>query len=106
MVSRLPAEFVQQFPEGIAVAYSIIPVIKTLDEPLRTQVHEAFADSLRVVWQVMIGIAGLGFFTSLFMRSLPLHTQVDEQWGMEQQEKNGSQVLTENVQLSKLHDNA
>ena len=31
----------------------------------------------------MIGIAGLGLLCSLPMKALPLHTQVDEDWGME-----------------------
>ena len=60
-----------------------------LEEPLQTQVREAFADSLAVVWRVMIGIAGMGFLSSLAMKSLPLHTQVDEKWGLEQDIANG-----------------
>ncbi|KAJ6515187.1 iron permease [Mycena vitilis] len=34
---RLPADFVAKFPGGIEIAYSIIPVIRTLPEPLKTQ---------------------------------------------------------------------
>ena len=83
LTSRLPKDFLSQFPQGVAVAYSIIPVIPTLEEPLRTQVQVAFADSLAVIWQVMIGIAGLGLLCSLPMKALPLHTQVDERWGLE-----------------------
>ena len=85
LTSRLPATFLQQFPQGVAVAYSIIPVIPTLEEPLRTQVRVAFAESLAVVWRVLIGISGLGLLASLPMKGLPLHTQVDTQWGLEEQ---------------------
>ncbi|GJE88880.1 MFS general substrate transporter [Phanerochaete sordida] len=84
LTSRLPADFLQTFPQGVAVAYSIIPVIPSLEEPLQTQVREAFADAIAVVWRVMIGIAGIGFLASLAMKSLPLHTQVDRKWGLEQ----------------------
>ncbi|KAJ7711738.1 major facilitator superfamily domain-containing protein [Mycena olivaceomarginata] len=69
-----------QFPEGVEIAYSIIPVIRSLEEPLRTQ-------SLKVVWWTTTGFAGLGFLVSLLMRHYPLHTSVDKDWGMEKMEK-------------------
>ena len=33
------------------------------------------------------GIAGMGLISSLFMRALPLHTQVDDRWGIAIQEE-------------------
>ena len=81
---RLPADFVEHFPGGVAIAYSAIPAIPTLPEPLRSQVRAAFGDSLVVLWQVMTGIAAIGLVASLFMKGLPLHTQVDESWGIEE----------------------
>ncbi|KAI0083127.1 Mfs1.2 [Irpex rosettiformis] len=83
LVRRLPVEFTSRFPNGVALAYGSIPVIATLDEPLRSEVRQAFVESIRVIWQVMIGIAGLGLLCSLPMKAHPLHTQVDESWGME-----------------------
>jgi len=53
-------------------------------EPLRTQVRAAFADSLETIWQVMIGLAGVGFLISFALKSLPLTTEVDENWGLEE----------------------
>ena len=81
---RLPADFVAQFPGGVSIAYSIIPGIPTLEEPFRSQVRAAFADSLRVLWAVMIGVAGAGLLASMLMKGLTLHTQVDDAWGMEE----------------------
>ncbi|KAF7362515.1 Iron permease [Mycena venus] len=80
---RLPAEFIAQFPGGTEIAYSIIPVIRTLEEPLRGQVRDAFAQSLKVVWWATTGIAGLGFLLSLPMKHHQLHTAVDREWGLE-----------------------
>lgn len=80
---RLPAEFLAQLPDGAALAYSAIPLIKDLDEPLRTQVREAFADGFKIIWQVMTAVAGLGLISALFMKALPLHTQLDENWGID-----------------------
>ena len=70
--------------EGVALAYSLIPVIPTLDEPVRSQVQTAFAQSIAVIWQVFIGLSGVGMITSLFMRGLPLHTETDKRWGLQE----------------------
>ncbi|KAI0345553.1 Mfs1.2 [Trametopsis cervina] len=87
LAKRLPTSFTDQFPQGVAIAYQIIPVIPHIDEPARTGVREAFADSLIVLWQVMIGVAGLGLIASLFMKALPLHTQMDDQWALNEAEE-------------------
>ena len=84
LTSRLDPDFLKEFPQGVAVAYNIIPVVPSLQEPLRTHVREAFADSLAVIWRVMTGIAGLGLLSSLAMKGLPLHSQVDERWGLQE----------------------
>ncbi|KAF7794869.1 hypothetical protein EIP86_006011 [Pleurotus ostreatoroseus] len=82
--NRLPPEFTEQFPEGVAIAYSSIPRISTLAEPLKGQIQSAFAESVAVVWKVILGIGGIGTLASIFMRGLPLHTEVDEKWGLEE----------------------
>lgn len=80
---RLPADFLAEFPQSVSLAYSVIPVIKTLDEPLRSQVRDAFAKSIVVIWQVLIGISGLGFLASLLMKGLPLRSALDEKWAID-----------------------
>lgn len=96
--SKLPADFIAQFPSGTAIAYSIIPVIPTLEEPFKTNVREAFANSLQLYWQVMIGISGLGLLSSLLMKGLPLHTSMDENWGLVQEREKGSNAsVSDNV---------
>ncbi|KAJ7762782.1 iron permease [Mycena maculata] len=83
---KLPAEFVAQFPAGFEIAYAAIPAIKLLEEPLRKQVQAAFADSMAVIWQVMIGIAGLGLLFSLLMAEVPMDTTVDESYALKERE--------------------
>lgn len=80
---RLPADFASQFPAGVAIAYSIVPVIPTLPTDIQAEVREAFASSILVIWQVMTGVSAMGLVASLFMKGLPLHTQVDRQWALE-----------------------
>ncbi|KAF7799682.1 hypothetical protein EIP86_010922 [Pleurotus ostreatoroseus] len=96
---RLPTEFITMFPEGVSIAYSSIPVINSLEEPLRTQVREAFAQSIAVIWKVNIGIAGLGLLSSLAMKGLPLHTEVDDKWGLEDNDLGSTGITDHSSEL-------
>ena len=64
------------------MAYAIIPEISQLEEPLLSEVRNAFAESLKIIWQVMIGVAGLGLLSVLLMREIPMHTEKDETYGL------------------------
>ncbi|GAA6035590.1 hypothetical protein JCM8097_004917 [Rhodosporidiobolus ruineniae] len=87
LAKKLPADFAAQFGEG-EIAFAAIPYIKGLAEPLRTLVRAAFADSLRTIWQVCIGVAGLGFLLSLGIQQMSLATETDqENWGLKEKEK-------------------
>jgi hypothetical protein len=48
---------------------------------MKDEVRETFGEALKVVWQVVLGIAGAGFVSSLGMRQLQLHTNIDQDWG-------------------------
>ncbi|KAH9834528.1 iron permease [Rhodofomes roseus] len=91
---HLPAAFAAQFPEGTVIAYATIPTISSLPEPLRTEVRQAFAASLKVVWEVLLGVGGLGLASSLAMKALPLHTAVDDKWALQQKEKGSVDSLS------------
>ncbi|KAJ7809511.1 iron permease [Mycena olivaceomarginata] len=84
---NLPPAFVAQFPPGFEIAYAAIPVIHQLDPPLRNEVRAAFADSMAVIWQTMIGIAGLGLLLSLLMKEVPMGTTVDKTYTLKEKEK-------------------
>lgn len=87
LTRKLPAEFLQQFPSGTSIAYSIIPVIRTLEDPLRSQVQNAFADSLVILWKVLAIAGAVGLVASFLMKGLPLHTAMDKDWGLEERMK-------------------
>ncbi|KAH9062385.1 major facilitator superfamily domain-containing protein [Lactarius vividus] len=80
---NLPASFLAQFPHGVQLAFSTIPSIPTLEQPLKAEVQNTFGEALKVVWQVVLGISSAGFVSSLGMRQLQLHTNIDEDWGRE-----------------------
>ncbi|GAA6050530.1 hypothetical protein JCM3770_005585 [Rhodotorula araucariae] len=92
---KLPQAYLDLVPGGRAGAYSSIPLIRGLEEPLKMQVREAFAESLKVVWIVMIPFAGLGFLISLFMKALPLNTTVDEAFGVREKKRDAVHQLEE-----------
>ncbi|GAA5912425.1 hypothetical protein JCM8208_005166 [Rhodotorula glutinis] len=89
LVKKLPEAFVEQYGELTGdAAFALIPQIKTFAEPLRTEVQIAFNDSLVVLWQVLIGISGLGFLVSLGLKHIPLTMEMDsENWGLEEKKK-------------------
>ncbi|KAI0311002.1 hypothetical protein OF83DRAFT_1032136, partial [Amylostereum chailletii] len=80
---RLPQEFLASLPRsrGSQLAFAAIPLIKGLNEPLKTEVRAAFAGALKVVWEALAGIAAAGLVVSFAMKHFPLHTYVDSEWG-------------------------
>jgi len=42
----------------------VIPQIKQLPEPLRSQVRIAFAESCTIIWYALLGFAAVGFIAS------------------------------------------
>ena len=62
--------------------YALIPELSTLPGQTLTEVQVAFAESLVVLWRVLAGVCGCGLVASLFMRGLPLHTTLDEDWAL------------------------
>ncbi|KAI0026720.1 iron permease [Vararia minispora EC-137] len=81
LTRRLPPAFLARFPQGTEVAFAAIPLVHGLPQPLRDDVRAAFAGAMAVVWQVLAGIGGIGLFASLMMKALPLHTEVDRDYG-------------------------
>ncbi|KAH8102978.1 Mfs1.2 [Cristinia sonorae] len=93
LAKRLPNDFVDLIGQSatggghstgkVNLAYSVIPIIHTLEEPLKEQVRVAFADSVAVIWKTMTGIVAIGLLASLLMGDIPMHTYVDERWSLQ-----------------------
>lgn len=82
LANKLPAEFAASLPGGPASAFAAIPKIEFLPEPLRSEVQIAFAESLKTIWYVLIGLGAVGFAISFGIKSIPLNTTTDESWGI------------------------
>ncbi|KAG8874274.1 hypothetical protein FRB97_006046 [Tulasnella sp. 331] len=75
---KLPAAFMETVSsQGAEIAYSIIPVVGSLSESLQSQVQDAFAGSVQVIWRVMIGLSAAGLVCVLMM-----HEMTDKDWGL------------------------
>ncbi|KAH9886044.1 iron permease [Cubamyces lactineus] len=85
--ARLPRAFLATIPPGHDLAYSAIPAIPALPEPLQREVRDAFAESFRLVWRVMLGFCGAGLLSVALQKHVPLHTKMDDRWGLEEEEK-------------------
>ena len=86
LAKRLPESFIQSVPQGIAIAYALIPELSTLPPQIRIEVEAAFAGSLVVLWKVLAVISCAGFVSSLFMKGLPLHNTLDRDWALHNKE--------------------
>lgn len=81
--TRLPKAFLDTLPSGISVVYASIPQIPSIsDSGVKAAVQKAFADSLRILWFVMLGISTIGFVSSLLIKDMEMQTDVDENWGL------------------------
>ncbi|PAV21574.1 MFS general substrate transporter [Pyrrhoderma noxium] len=92
LTEKLPDDFISKFPGGTSIAYSVIPLIPTLPSELKREVQDAFAEGLRSFWLVLVGISCAGLLSSLFMEGLPLHTEMDKDWGLKENNKELSKV--------------
>ncbi len=97
---KLPADFVNQFPQGLEIAYAAIPVIRNLEEPLRSEVRQAFSLSMAVIWKTMIGISGLGIITLFFLKEVPMNMHTDENFGLTEAEKERKRQADEEKTIS------
>ncbi|KZP26300.1 iron permease [Athelia psychrophila] len=81
--ARLPVAFTSSLPAGTQLAYAAIPKINALPEALRNEVRRAFAESMRTIWYVMLGVAILGLGSTALMREVAMKNTIDAQWGLQ-----------------------
>ncbi|TFK91205.1 iron permease [Polyporus arcularius HHB13444] len=95
--THLPPAFLAQIPPGHDIAYSAIPIIPTLAQPLQAEVRAAFADSIRLIWHVLLAFAAAGLLSVLLQKDVALHSKMDRRWGMKEHKKGGAGAAEEGV---------
>ncbi|GJE93488.1 MFS general substrate transporter [Phanerochaete sordida] len=98
---RLPPAFLARFPGGLEIAFAAIPLINGLDEPLRGEVRVAFAESMRVIWLVMLGISGAGLLTVALLEEVPMKEMTDERYALEEKARTGDAEGAEKTVVEK-----
>lgn len=100
LAQRLPAAASSALPGGAADAYSAIPTIKDIPEPLRSAIRVAFSDSVRHIWFVMLGLAAVGLFASIFMKAIKLNSTTDDAWAIVDKKAVAQQAQTSEKTVS------
>lgn len=85
--ARLPTAFLDLIPAGQDVTYSGIPLIPSLAPELQDTVRSVFAESIRLVWYISLGLCAAGFASVAVQKHVPLHTKMDNRFGMKGPEK-------------------
>lgn len=100
--SNLPTTVVSQLPDNLQgdVAYAAIAIIKSLPTDIQTEVRVVFAEAMKELWEVMVGIAGAGLLVALAMGDVKMHKHTAEEYGVDEGEKeekrlSGSDVSAE-----------
>lgn len=93
-----------QLPAGTQLAYATIPKLEALPEALRSQVRNAFAGSLQIIWYVMLGISVLGLLSVLLMEEVAMKNTLNDDWGL--QDVKSSDVENSVKLPSKPHSNS
>lgn len=72
-------------------------------EPLRSQVQDAFFQSLRFVWIEITALCGVGLLSFFAMKDVPLRKSVDKKWGISKV-KDSTETTTQESQQPQASD--
>ncbi|KAG9037477.1 hypothetical protein FRB95_005416 [Tulasnella sp. JGI-2019a] len=93
---------------GVQAAYSLIPAVHRLAEPMQSESREALAAGLRTVWKLMFGVSVVGAFCACFMEEIDMSEETHTLWGLVKKKDIGKwrkQVDVENKLPSDFVDN-
>lgn len=68
--------------QGKGYEYATATFVNSLTGPLRDQVIGVYSDTLKVVWQVGIGFAALGFLLVSLEKEIKLRTDLETEYGI------------------------
>lgn len=80
---HLPREVQSLSIDPHNLAYGLVSSVRHMEEPTKRLVQDAFAASTQKIWLSLLVMSAAGLLVSLAMKGLPLHTTVDETWGVD-----------------------
>ncbi|KAI9766171.1 MAG: hypothetical protein M1840_006738 [Geoglossum simile] len=72
---------------GKAYEHATKEFVNSLQGLVRTQVVSVYSDSLKLIWQVALCVAGLGFLIAFFEEELEMRTELNTDFGVEEKEQ-------------------
>lgn len=76
-----------QLASGEAYSHVSAAFINTLDSNAKAEVLSVYSDSLKLVWQVSVAFAGLGFILVWFEKEIKLRTEHETEFGVKDAQK-------------------
>ena len=86
-----------EFIDGQAYEHATKSFISSFPSPIRAQIVGVYADCLKFIWQIAIGISGFAFLISLFLTEIELRNTLKTDFGMtknDQKEKPKEELTT------------
>ncbi|TGO26401.1 hypothetical protein BPAE_0060g00160 [Botrytis paeoniae] len=78
-------------------ATALVQLIQNMDEGLeKTQLKEAYADSLKMIWIVMCALCGAALVSSLFVKGYSLEVEHKTLQGLKEEKKGDMEAVAEN----------
>ena len=72
-----------QLGGGEAYSHVSANFIRSLEPQVRDEVISVYSDTLKLVWQVSLGFAALGFIVIWFERQIKLRTELETEYGIQ-----------------------
>ncbi|KDR66677.1 hypothetical protein GALMADRAFT_232386 [Galerina marginata CBS 339.88] len=81
---RLPGSILSQIHDSEGqLAYSIVPLVRTLPPNLKFVAENAFLDSLRILWITLTACCAVGLLCFVWTKNYPLRQTVDGKWAID-----------------------
>ncbi|KAI1455402.1 putative multidrug resistance protein fnx1 [Annulohypoxylon moriforme] len=101
LLTRIPDENLRnRLANGGAYGLATGNFITSLnyDPSLKALVKSVYVDSLKLCWQVGIGFCLLGFLIALVVKEIPMRTELETEFGMEEREQQRGNEATKHEQ--------
>jgi hypothetical protein len=77
---------------GHAYEHAIILFVDSYSDALREEIVSVYSDSLKTVWQIGIGAAGLGFLMAFVEKGIKLRTKLNTEFGISEKDGKSANI--------------
>ncbi|KAI5481846.1 MFS multidrug transporter [Pseudohyphozyma bogoriensis] len=86
LLKKAPAAFLDYFPSVQEAGFTGIATVDHLQEPFKSSVQAAYADSIAVIWMVSIGLGAAGLIATMFITKVALTAETTNEFGVDRAE--------------------